>query len=140
MTFWQIFSILGIVFLILELLAPTVFFFSLSIGAFVSALVSLFVPYYQVVLTVFAIVSLVSLLLFRPFLRKNSNKSEASGIEDKYIGKTAKVLEKVTKCSGVISIYGERWEARLNSDDEVPEGCEVKIVSNQSLVMYVEKM
>ena len=43
--------------------------------------------------------------------------------------------------SGIITLYGERWEARLSeSEEEIPENTEVKIVKNDSLIMYVEKI
>lgn len=141
MELWKLFLALGFLLLILELVTPTTFFLSLAVGSFATAICAVFFDTYNVLIPVFVVVSIASLLLFRPFLRKNLKDKEASGIEEKYIGKTAKVLEKVTKYSGVITLYGERWEARLfNTDTEIPENSEVKIVKNDSLIMYVEKI
>ena len=36
-----------------------------------------------------------------------------------------------------ISIYGERWEARSENGATISKGSEVKIVRNESLIMYV---
>ena len=140
MTLWKLFLTLGFVLLILELITPTTFFLSLAIGSFVTGILAIFVKTFNVLIPVFVIVSIASLLLFRPFLRDRLKGKEESGIDEKYIGKTAKVTEKVTKTSGVISIYGERWEARTLDDNEIPENTEVKIVKNDSLLMYVEKI
>lgn len=141
MELWKTFLALGFLLLILEIVTPTTFFLSLAIGSFATGICAIFFGTYNVLVPVFVIVSVASLLLFRPFLRKNQKDKEASGVEEKYIGKTAKVVEKVTKYSGVITLYGERWEARFSeSEEEIPENSEVKIVKNDSLIMYVEKI
>ena len=141
MELWKTFLALGFLLLILEIVTPTTFFLSLAIGSFATGICAMFFNTYNVLVPVFVVVSVASLLLFRPFLRKNQKDKEASGVEEKYIGKTAKVVEKVTKYSGVITLYGERWEARLSeSEEEIPENSEVKIIKNDSLIMYVEKI
>ena len=58
----------------------------------------------------------------------------------KYIGKIVKVIEPVTKYTGAITIYDERWEARTENDETIPTGSEVKIVKYESLVLIVEKI
>ncbi len=140
MILWKVFLALGFILLILELITPTTFFLSLAIGSFATGILAIFVKTFNVLIPVFVIVSVASLMLFRPFLRERLKGKEESGIDEKYIGKTAKVTEKVTKTSGVISIYGERWEARTLSDEDFLENSEVKIVKNDSLIMYVEKV
>ena len=42
--------------------------------------------------------------------------------------------------TGSITIYDERWEARVDSDEEIPAGSEVRIVKYDSLVLTVEKI
>lgn len=140
MILWKVFLTLGFILLILELIMPTTFFLSLAIGSFATGILAIFVHTYNILVPVFVVVSIASLLLFRPFLRDNIKSKEESGVEEKYIGKTAKVTETVTRTSGVISIYGERWEARTLRDEELTENTQVKIVKNDSLIMYVEKV
>ena len=140
MVLWKAFLALGFILLIMELITPTTFFLSLAAGSFVTGICAVFIHSYNILIPIFVIVSIASLLLFRPFLRERIRSKEESGIEEKYIGKTAKVTEKITKNSGVISIYGERWEARTVKDEEILENSEVKIIKNESLIMYVEKI
>ena len=59
--------------------------------------------------------------------------------QEKYIGKIAKVVERVTKTGGVVSMYDERWNARCVKDEEIEVGTEVKIIKNESLILFVEK-
>ena len=70
---------------------------------------------------------------------KRFSKANETGINSKYIDKIAKAETEITGSSGVISIYGERWEARSVNGAVIPQGSEVKIIRNESIIMYVEK-
>ena len=75
----------------------------------------------------------------RGYSQLGFNKSKETGINSKYIGQIAKADEEITASSGVISIYGERWEARSENGSVIEKGSEVKIIRNESIIMYVEK-
>lgn len=142
MTIWQICLCVGLVLLITEMFMPFTFFLSMAIGAFLTAIVSIWTSSLTVLSITFAVLSLLSLLIFRPFLAKyqKTTKENETGIEAKYIGKIAKVTKTITKDSGAISIYGERWEARsIDENESFEENSEVEIVKNESLIMYVKK-
>lgn len=135
---WQILAGLGLLFLILEMTVPTMFFLNFAVGAFVTAVCAIYIYSWTALTIIFVAVSLISLLILRPLLVKKTNKSQETGIGAKYIGKTAKVVETVTENSGVISIYDERWEAR--ADHEIPVDSKVEIIKNESLVMFVKEI
>lgn len=141
MTLWQFWACAGVITLILEMFVPFTFFLSMSVGAFITAIVAVCVTSKVVLVPLFAICSLVSLLIFRPLLAKNqkATKEQETGMEGQYIGKTAKAIKTINKNEGAISIYGERWEARTLHDEEIPEGSEVEITKNDSLTMYVKQ-
>ena len=137
MGIWQLFAVIGLLSLILEMTIPSMFFLNFAVAGFITALLGIFVYNITVLILAFAVISLVSLLVLRPLLIKQTSKNQETGLESKYIGKTAKVIEPISKDCGVISIYDERWEAR--SEEEIPAGCEVEIVKNESLIMYVKE-
>ncbi len=141
MALWQVFSITGIIALILEMVAPSCFFLNFALAGFLTAVISLFVNSIPALVVDFFVLSLLSIWLIRPLLIKNKNdKKHSTGLEAKYIGKTAKVIETVTKSSGAITIYDERWEARtLPEREDIPAGSEATIIKNDSLVLYVER-
>ncbi len=142
MFYWQIFGIVALIAIILEIVMPSFFFLNFAISGIITSIVSIWVGNFIHLLVIFAALSLISLLFFRPFfLEKVKPEDNQSGVESTYYGKIAKVTETVTKSSGAISIYDERWDARLAcGDEEIPAGAEVKIVKNDSLIMYVEKI
>ncbi len=141
MTLWQIFSVIAVISLILEILVPLGFFLNFMVAGILTALLSLFVNSWNALIIDFIILSLLSVWLIRPLLLKHrEDKSKETGMDGKYIGKVAKVIIPVTKNSGAITIYDERWDARTLHNEEIPEGAEVKILKNDSLILYVERV
>ncbi len=139
MNFWQIFVITGLLFLIIEIFTPAFFFLNFALACFLTAILALFIFDWNVLIPSFVVFSAIFLFFLRPFLMKKRNGDKKTGVEEKYIGKTAKVIETVTSSGGVVSIYDERWNARSNNQEEFPTGTEVKIIKNESLVFFVEK-
>ena len=140
MNLWQLFSISGICFLILEIFTPSLFFLNFALAAFLTAIVSFWIKNFYTLLIIFFVLSFVSFIFLRPVIKKNLSKSNETGINDKYIGRIAKVESEITATSGVISIYGERWEARVEDGSIIPQGSEVKILRNESIIMFVQKV
>lgn len=141
MVLWEIYAISGLAFLILEMVVPSMFFLNLAFAGFITAIIALFIKSWIVLTFIFVILSILAILLLRPILVKQKEvKEKETGMEGKYIGQTVKVIEPITKYSGAITIYDERWEARVESDETIPAGSEVKIIKNESLVLTVEKI
>ena len=140
MILWQLLAICGIAFLILEMFTPSMFFLNFSLASFICAVLSLYTKNPYVLVIAFFIFSFVSFIFLRPIIVKKLSKSQETGINSKYIDKIAKVETEITATSGVISIYGERWEARTDDSQVIPQGSNVKIVRNESIIMYVLKV
>jgi membrane protein implicated in regulation of membrane protease activity len=138
MILWQIFAICGIAFLILEMFTPSMFFLNFSLASFICAVLSLYTKNSYVLVIAFFIFSFVSFWFLRPIIMKKLNKSQETGINSKYINKIAKAETEITSTSGVISIYGERWEARSEDSQVIPQGSDIIILRNESIIMYVQ--
>lgn len=136
---WQFITICGIIFVLLELFVPSMFFLNFAVAAFLTAVVSLYIAKTIWLVVIFCILSFISFIFLRPLIAKKSDKEFETGINDKYIGKTATVTEEVSSNSGSISLYDERWTARTEDGSVIPVGEEVKIIKNDSLIMYVKK-
>lgn len=140
MFLWQIYAITGLLFLILEMAVPSMFFLNLAVAGFITAVVSVFVTSWIYLIIIFTVLSILSIVLLRPLLLRKSTKEQQTGMEGKYIGKVVKVIEPVDKYNGAITIYDERWEARTDSDEQIPVGSEVKIIKYDSLILTVERV
>lgn len=139
MIMWQLLVILGLVFLVLEMFTPMLFFLNFAIASFITAIASFIITDINILMLIFVVLSLLLLWFLRPLLVKSKNqKNSKTGMENKYIGQTAKVIEEVTSDSGVISIYDERWNARSINNEIIPIGSIVEIVKHESLIMSVK--
>ena len=139
MSMWQFLCVVGLAFVILEIFTPSMFFLNFALASFITALVSLITPDKFTLVLVFFALSFLSFVFLRPILLRKNTKETETGVEGKYIGKTAKAIEDITETSGVIHIYGERWEARSVDCSVIPAGSEVCIVKNDGLIMFVRK-
>ncbi len=137
---WQFLCVVGIAFVILEIFTPSMFFLNFALAAFITAGITLITLNKFALVLAFFLLSFLSFVFLRPMLLRRNSKETETGIEGKYIGKTAKVIEEVGANGGVITIYGERWEARTQDCETIPIGTEVKILKNDSLIMYVTKV
>ena len=140
MHLWEILGICGILFLILEMFTPSMFFLNFVFASFFCAIISLYIKIPIVLVVVFFMVSFISFVFLRPILLTKLSRAKETGINNKYIGQKVLVEEDVTQNKGVISIYGERWDARVDEDICIEKGSEARIIRNESLIMFVEKI
>lgn len=140
MHLWELLGIIGVGFIILEIFTPSMFFLNFSLAAFITAGVSVLTKTPYILVLTFFVFSFLSFAFLRPILVKRFCKSKETGVSGKYIGKIAKAEEEIGETSGVITIYGERWDARSEHGTVIESGSEVKIVRNESIIMYVEKV
>lgn len=139
MLHWQILIVAGLLLIILEIFTPALFFLNLALGCFVTAALAYYITDWNILVPVFVAFSAIFLMFLRPILVKARTNNQKTGVEEKYIGKIAKVTETVTAIGGIVSIYDERWNARSENGEEIPAGSEVQIVRNESLMLYVKK-
>ena len=140
MVLWQLLAICGMAFLILEMFTPSMFFLNFSLASFICAVLSFYTKNPYVLVIAFFVFSFVSFIFLRPIIMKKLSKSNETGINSKYIDKIAKAESEITSKSGVISIYGERWDARSEDGSVIPQGSDVKIIRNESIIMYVSEV
>ena len=140
MPLWELLCVIGVGFVILEIFTPSMFFLNFALASFITALASVYIANKFALVLIFFVLSFLSFAFLRPIIMKKNTKETKTGIEDKYIGRVAKVVEEVSEYKGVISIYDERWEARSEDKSVIPAGAEVKIIRNESLIMYVTKL
>ena len=139
MALWEFLVICGIGFIILELFTPSMFFLNFALAAFITAVVSLFTTKMIALVIVFFVLSFLSFVFLRPLILRRTSKETETGVNDKYIGRVAKAVEEITSDRGVVTLYGERWEARTENGEVIEKDSNVKIVRMDSLIMFVEK-
>ena len=138
---WQVWAIVAVICLILELSSGDFFIICFSIGAvfaIVGAVVGLNV-YWQ--LFVFAVFSLLSVLFVRPvalrWLHKNDPNRASNA--DALIGRTGRVTEAIkADGNGYVQIDGDLWKAVSSTDIAV--GTSVRVIGRESTIITVETL
>ena len=138
---WQIWAVVALVCLILELSSGDFFIICFSIGA-VFAIISAvlgFSIYWQIF--IFAIFSLLSVLFIRPvalrWLHKNDPNKPSNA--DALLGRTGRVTEPISAGSnGYVQIDGDLWRAVSNTD--IPVGTTVRVIGRESTIITVETL
>ncbi len=129
-----------VVFLILELMTPTLVFACFVVGAVVSGIYSYFYPeayYWQ--LGLFVGVAVVLLPLTRTLAKRITKPSPQRSNVDALIGKTALVTKAIDPdLGGLVRIEGETW--RASAGEKIEENLKVKVVSVSGTKVHVEAL
>lgn len=140
---WQLWAILSVVCLILELTAGDFFIICFSIGAIFACLTDALGGGIVVQLAVFAAFTLASLFFVRPFAVRFLHKGEPNRVSnaDALLGRKGRVVEAVKADSfGRVQIDGDVWKAVTNEAQDIPAGANVRVTSRESTIITVERI
>ena len=138
---WQLWAVVAVVCLILELMAGDFFIICFSIGAVFATLVAAMGGGIWFQLGTFAVFTLVSLFWVRPFAQRYLHKGEDSRVSnaDALLGRQGRVVETIKVGGyGRVQIDGDIWKALTLGEDDIPEGSNVIVVDRASTIITVE--
>ena len=139
---WQVWAILSVVCLILELMAGDFFIICFSIGAAFACLTDALGGGIVLQLAVFTVFTLASLFFVRPFAVRFLHKGEPNRVSnaDALLGRKGRVVETVKADSfGRVQIDGDIWKAVTNEPDDIPASSNVRVISRESTIITVER-
>ncbi|WP_439184263.1 NfeD family protein [Carboxylicivirga taeanensis] len=135
-----IWFIAGAALLLLEFIIPGVFILFFGIGAWVTALcIYLFDPSLPVQFIIFALTSVISLLLLRNFLLKKiyNMPDLVDDPDEEFIGGIGQCVVNIRHDSdGKVEFKGTTWNA--SSTTAINAGAKVKIIRKVGLILKVE--
>ncbi len=129
-----------VVFLILEILTPTLVFACFVAGALIAGIFSYFFPHsYYWQLGLFTGVSVILLPLTRTLAKKITKPSPQKSNVDAFIGRVALVTKTIDPdTGGLVRIEGETW--RATAKEKIKQNAKVKVVSISGTKLHVEKL
>ena len=140
---WQMWAVIAVVCLILELTAGDFFIICFSIGAVFAAITAAVGGGIYLQLVMFAVFTLISLFWVRPFAQRYLHKGEDNRVSnaDALLGRQGRVVETVKADGfGRVQIDGDIWKAVTNETQDIPEGSNVRVISRESTVITVESV
>lgn len=140
---WQMWTLIAIVCLIVELTNGDFYVMCFSIGALLTVLVSLFVPGFYLQLFLFLLFSVLCIFIVRPFAIKylHGSRKERLSNADAIIGRTGRVSETIVEGGyGRVAIDGDDWKAVTANGESVAVGQSVRVIGRESIIITVEKI
>jgi len=136
-----IWFIIGLLLFLLELVLPGFVIFFFGVGAWITALLCLIAdPGFNLQAIVFAVTSVISLLLLRKMIQKKffySKEELSQEVEDEFTGREAIALTTMEPgMNGKVEFKGTTWKAESTSI--VSEGQRVIIKSKENFKLFVE--
>lgn len=140
---WQLWSLLAIACLILELTNGDFFIMCFAIGAALTAVISLTGVGFYGQLAAFAVLSVLCIFFVRPFALKyiHGNRHERLSNADALIGQTGRVSQPIIQGGyGRVAIDGDDWKAVSADGEAIAQDTKVRVVGRESIIITVEKI
>ena len=137
---WQLWTLIGMICLILELTSGDFLLMCFSIGAFVTAVFAAFVPGFMVQIIIFVVASLLCLLFVRPVALKYFHRKDPNRLSnaDAMVGRVGVVTEEIQAGGyGRVKIDGDSWKACGIDDMAIAKDTRVEVVSMASTIITV---
>ena len=139
---WQLWILVVILCLLLELTSGDFFILCFAIGAIITAVISAIGVGFYGQLAVFVIASVLSIFFIRPPLLKHihGKRRERPSNADALMGRIGRVSEAIEQNGyGRVAIDGDDWKAVSSDGSYIPLGQNVRVVGRESIIIEVEK-
>lgn len=139
---WITWLILCGLFFLIEIFTITFLMFWPGVAAFVAFILATLNVSTQIQITVFAILSIILILLTKPLTAKLFKTSETPTNARSIIGKRGVVLKTIDNlnCKGQVKVAGEIWSAISSTDEIIPVDTNVEIESIDGVKIKVKKI
>lgn len=140
---WQVWAIIAVVCLILELFSGDFFILCFSMGAVVSLLAALCGASLTAQIILFAVASVLSVLFVRPVALKyfHRNDPERASNADALTGREGRVSKTIEAGGyGRVAIDGDDWKAVSADGSAIAKDTPVRVVDRDSIILTVEPM
>ena len=130
--------ILFVILLFIELVTVNLVTIWFAIGSVAAIITTIFTDSILIQSIVFIVVSVISLLITKPLIKKVKKFDVTPTNSDRVIGKTGEVTQKIGRNKyGEVKVYGNTWTA--SSKQVIDVGERVKVLAIDGVKLVVEK-
>ena len=140
---WQVWLVVAVLCLIMELMSGDFFIICFSIGAAFAALTAFCAGGFYLQMAMFVLFTLICLFWVRPLARRYLHRGEDTRVSnaDALLGREGRVVEAVKAGGyGRVQIDGDIWKAVTQQTADIPEGSPVRVVARASTIITVETL
>ena len=112
-----------------------------AIGSAAACVTSLFTDQIYIQVIVFVVVTAIALAVTRPLVKKLKRKRPEATNADRYIGKSAVVVEAIDNdhAKGLVKVDNEKWTARSVDGQLIEPGDRVVVTAIEGVKLIVDK-
>ena len=112
-----------------------------AIGSAAACVTSLFTDQIYIQVIVFIVVTAIALAVTRPLVKKLKRKRPEATNADRYIGKSAVVVEAIDNdhAKGLVKVDNEKWTARSVDGQLIEPGDRVVVTAIEGVKLIVDK-
>lgn len=137
---WQIWMIIGIICVVIEIFDPAFFFLSLGVAAIITGLLSFVVKATALQIIIFAILSFLAFLSMRKLGKKLLTPPGKDTNVYAMKGKTGIVTKDIPEDGrGQVKIGGEEWSAVAQNNQPIELNSKVNVIDVDGNKLIVEK-
>lgn len=138
---WQLWALISILCLILELTSGDFFIMCFSLGAIPALIADLAGASFTAQIIIFAVCSALCIFFVRPVALKYLHKhDERVSNADALIGREGRVTQTIEASGyGRVAVDGDDWKAQSASGEMIEEGTRVRITRLDSIIVTVER-
>lgn len=138
---WVLWLIVGVVFLIIELLTTALVSIWFVAAAIITCLLSFVVDGFLLQSAIFVVLSAVFMIICRKIYNKHIKKPvDDVDQNEKLLGKTATVTEDTNSTTGRILVGDIYWKAISENGETLPKGEKVVIKSVNGTTLVINKL
>ena len=142
MSLWQLWIVVGVILLALEIFIPGFFVACLGMAFLVTAVPAFFGGNVKLQIVIFSLASIVIFFGLRPFFLKylSPDKHTTRTNTDALIGRIGVVLEAIdpNTYSGRVKVGGEDWRAISNSEKAIAVGEKIVVTKVDGTKLFVD--
>lgn len=139
---WQLWALVSLLCLILELTSGDFFIMCFSLGAIPALIASLFGTSFTAQIIIFAVCSALCIFFVRPIALKYLHKhDERLSNAEALIGREGRVTQTIEAGDyGRVAVDGDDWKARSATGERIAKETRVRIVKLDSIIVTVEPL
>lgn len=135
-------GIIAAVLIILEMFAPGAFLLWLGIAAAVNSILLVFMPNlsWEAQFVIFAIVSVLSIFMFRQWRNKNPETTDQPALNRRgaqYVGRIFTLAEPIVNGQGKLHVDDSTWKIE---GDDCDAGIKVRVIGVDGVVLRIERV
>lgn len=132
---------IAIIAVIVEMMTTDLSSIWAALGGLIAMVVAIFVDKWWIQVVVFIIITLLGLVLVKPYIKRYVGRNEIRTNSEALVGKTGVVTEAILDGNvGAVRVDGKEWSAIARNEEDINKDIKVEILAIEGVKLIVKKI